>query len=351
MVLDIIDHEQVFYGEFEYFCYKVCYYNILRYYGVRNPELYLNYTMKWILKVDNNSTWGFSFSFGDSNDGLKRIFDNSIIEIDNEFEDEAKIWEINKNWLELGMPVVVGVDVYYLPYTPYYERKHAIHSLIVCGYKENEVEVIDWYPDWFYKGKIDLEDLDYARKSKNDEEGILSGVPIQYESIVIKKDIYSDDHIGLIKKTINDLKNEFYCKGNNDLFNFYGYSALCEFGKILENNEGMKDDERKLFLKYVFESVYFVPSRKRMFLWFMNSVSNIYPSFQSGQLIEKIKKSIDEWKKFISILTKCMISGKMTDYEKILIKFKEILDDEKDLYYEIYKFDGCLGIITRRTEL
>ncbi|BBB96527.1 MULTISPECIES: cysteine peptidase family C39 domain-containing protein [Bradyrhizobium] len=68
--------------------------------------------------------------------------------------------------VELGQPIVVAVDSYYLPYRPAWQRVHSARTLVVdrVSIDLGLAEIIDtWMPD--YAGPVELADLDRARSS------------------------------------------------------------------------------------------------------------------------------------------------------------------------------------------
>ena len=146
LIFDIYKEEQVFHDSFQYFCYKNCYLNILRYYKAKNPEFYINYSLDWIFLKNDDLKWGFDFKIGNINDNLLSPFDKKILKVDKTIKSCDEIWKSDIEYLKQDIPVVVAVDVYYLKYTPYYYKKHSIHSIIIAGYEEenDKIYVIDW---------------------------------------------------------------------------------------------------------------------------------------------------------------------------------------------------------------
>lgn len=60
-----MESEFVFPKEFEYYCFKNCYWNLLKYYGVESPELFLDCGIEWLFTEDGSDKYGYSFSTGD----------------------------------------------------------------------------------------------------------------------------------------------------------------------------------------------------------------------------------------------------------------------------------------------
>lgn len=351
MILDIYKEKQFFNDAFEYFCYKCCYLNVLRYYKVKNPEFYINYSLDWTFLKDEHDKWGYNFQIGDMNDNLLHPFGKQIVSVNKEMKSVEQIWESNKKDLKQGTPVVVTVDVFYLSYTPYFHKKHSIHSLILVGYEEVEdkVYVIDWYHSWYYKGEMTKEELDIARNSTNESDGILSGIPINYASSTINRWEFKQEELRLIKHGIEDNQYKFYQDNTDKKTSMKGqvkgYQALNEITMVLENNMNLEGKERVEFLENIYEKLYFVQSRKKLFCWFLGRVEEEYPMISVGGVKEKLVVTMNSWKTLLSLIIKCTIQNTDYDYEKILRRMEQILLEEKQFYYSLYELNQRVNLI------
>lgn len=351
LIFDIYKEEQVFHDSFQYFCYKNCYLNILRYYKVKNPEFYINYSLDWIFLKNDDLKWGFDFKIGNINDNLLSPFDKKILKVDKTIKSCDEIWQSDIEYLKQDIPVVVAVDVYYLKYTPYYYKKHSIHSIIIAGYEEenDKIYVIDWYPSWYFKGEITKNELDMARNSLNDHDGILSGIPINYQSSVICRSDFSEDEIKLIKNQLEKTLNKFY-QVNSDKNavkgELNGYRAINEISVFLEDNMSLKGQKRVKFLEYMYEKLYFIYSRKELFYWFLERVEDEYPIISVRNTQDALEKTMKSWKIILSLIIKCTIKNTNDDYEKILIIMEQIMAEEKRFYYSLYDLNRRVNLIT-----
>ncbi len=86
--------------------------------------------------------------------------------------------------LDLGQPVVLAVDSFYLPYRPAYLKVHSARTLIATQIDraEEKVQIADvWMPS--YSGNISLADLERARSSSVpsdfEREPLYAGIPLQ----------------------------------------------------------------------------------------------------------------------------------------------------------------------------
>lgn len=176
---EIYDMELDYYNGYESFCYQNCLRILLQSMGYKYPELYINAAMTLRLEEKNG---GWCFTFHDGMRGMLPSLGANLIRT-YEKDDAITIWERNKLYLsERREPFIAGVDTYYLPYASNYKKNHAKHTLIVCGYDlaDDTVYIIDWYPVWFYRGKVKLKNLLLARSSQNESDGtIYSGRPVE----------------------------------------------------------------------------------------------------------------------------------------------------------------------------
>lgn len=351
MILDIYRDKQFFYDAFEYFCFKSCYLNVLRYYKVKNPEFYIDYSLDWTFLKDENDKWGYNFHIGDINDNLISPFEKQIVSVNKQMKSTEEIWKSNKEKLKQGIPVVVTVDVFYLHYTPYFHKKHSIHSLILAGYEEakEKVYVIDWYPSWYYKGEMSRNELDVARNSTNESDGILSGIPINYTSSTINQWEIKHEELQLIKYGIEDNLHKFYQVNTDRKVSIQGkvkgYQALKEITIVFENNMSLEDMERIKFLENTYEKLYFVPSRKKLFCWFLGRVEEEYPMISVGGVKEKLTLTMNSWKTLLSLIIKCTMRNTDFDYEKVLLRLERILLEEKQFYYSLYELNQRVNLM------
>ena len=100
-------------------------------------------------------------------------------------------WDIIKLNIKNNSPVIILVDVYFMPYKKiHYQTNHAAHCVILNDISDDGYLVVDWYEPDYYTGVIDEDTLNLARQSINNEDGssVFSGYPINsaYKTINIK---------------------------------------------------------------------------------------------------------------------------------------------------------------------
>ncbi|MCV4639742.1 hypothetical protein OFB62_31055, partial [Escherichia coli] len=81
------------------------------------------------------------------------------------------------------------------------QNTHSFHSLIVCGFSEDDkyTYIIDSYTQWKYQGKVLTKILDKARVTENNGEGLLASIQPNASSVELKKDNWREDKNVLFK--------------------------------------------------------------------------------------------------------------------------------------------------------
>lgn len=177
-VNDVFYSEMDFFEEYISFCYQNCLRQVLKAKGIKQSHFYINTTAS--IQIKNND---YPLSVGKAGRGLHNGFEKFV---QRNYSSSVKSKTLLYNNLELmkneDIPLIVGVDTFYLPYTPNYMKKHSNHTIILCGYdlEKRKTLVVDWYHPWFFRGEMDFEDLLIARSSKNENDGtIFTGTPIR----------------------------------------------------------------------------------------------------------------------------------------------------------------------------
>ncbi len=165
---------------FSTFCYQNCIMNIWKMWGVKYPQIYINCSLKFNIKIKDDGRIKYEHDL--ESRGTLPLYSDLV---KRKYEKEKTAYDVflsNVSYIEKQKrPIIVGVDTYYLEYCTNYEKNHAAHTLILEGYdcKKHNVKVIDWYYPWFYVGEIKLTKFLQARKSKNEYDGTrFSGVSI-----------------------------------------------------------------------------------------------------------------------------------------------------------------------------
>ncbi len=341
MLQGLIDKDIKFHMEFEYYCFKNCYLQILEYYGVSNAKYFLDCTTDWTYRLGKNKE--VLFDTGNPYSSFLPPFDSKVKKVMLEEQTKEEIWKENIEVIQKGIPVVIAVDIFYLSYTPYYQKKHSYHSAILSGYNKskNKFFVIDWYPPWYFKGMISKEKLDVARSSLNEGEGILSGIPINYLYTEVEREGFQASTKFLIQEQIQKNLNQYYYGvESSDLIK--GYKAINAIINNIEERFGCAKEEQTLFFETLYEQLFFVPTRKRLFRWYLGNVLSDYKSYGLSVAIQALEESITGWKKLLSLLIKCSMNCSETNFELLINQFGEIIQMEKRFYYTLYELNRIL---------
>ena len=229
------------------------------------------------------------------------------------------------------LPVIVLVDVYYLPYRKEYLQYHASHAVILTGYNANEefVKIIDWYAPYFYKGGLSLQDYRLARTSPNLKDvNPFSGFAINNYWYKLS-DLHGKD---LTTETLHKNLGDFICSESDDERKIYtgAYAIDIIVNKIERELENDKREFPKL-CKHIHDE---------LFLFYRSFVLaekyfELAKSCFSHELNFKICECISEFSQLLSKSNFYLLKGSMATSEKMLIKTQNILKTIKSIYNNI----------------
>lgn len=99
------------------------------------------------------------------------------------FDDDNLYTNYIINMAVEGTPVLVYVDVFYLPYHPQYQNIHASTMIMVCGLEKDQLQIYDGYvttiPQTYFCGSVPVDIIDKALwKEKHIDSGQEFGVTI-----------------------------------------------------------------------------------------------------------------------------------------------------------------------------
>jgi hypothetical protein len=337
-----IDLSQLNYEkEYEYFCIKNCIKQILTFCGVHVPIFYINCSLGWQISFSENAKHGYSFQTG-------TLFSNLILSHEQQIKDYSmkdydlqSAWENNQLKINQGHPIIVLVDTFYLPYTPYYKTKHSVHSIILCGYtaKTNEFDVIDWYAPWFFKGTVSKTVIEEARLSNISDDGVLGNTCIDFTWFELQDMNWQNDNIVYRQNFKCNLDRFFDSSSEGSITK--GNSVLYELCDVLEKNINSNDDKSVSadFLKDFHSQLFFVPYNKNLFKCYIQHLMQYDCDIANYIEIDKIDKNIDEWRTFLSFVIKCMVSLKSEHRVKLLSDFSFLIEREFEFHYYLKQID------------
>lgn len=123
-------------------CYVRTVAAILNYYGCPDPALCFgqNYAFFRIFPIDAPPVLRSRLVPLESylkNLGVRRLICSAM--------DKEEAWERMRQSVAQGAPVLAHVDVYHIPYLPYYHKVHDLHNIIISGFDQRakSVRIVD----------------------------------------------------------------------------------------------------------------------------------------------------------------------------------------------------------------
>lgn len=331
MLVNIYNNSQTIIKEFDTFCYQNCIKQILEYYDIKNPMLYINTSMSMIFK--KNSIYDCYYDY-EGRSVLPRFINNII---NNKDIDTYNIWNNNLEYLHKGFPLIVKCDSYYLPYTSNYHKKHGRHSLILAGYNyyKNIVTIIDWSTLCTYKGDISLDIFLQARSSQNKFDGNrFSGIPINNEWSIIKRNNWEQDNKFLIKDLFKLSINQYYEVESYE--EPRGIYAIKETILMLNEVNEFTLNKQIEFLKKFHFALFRIIRRKKLFCYYIFSSIGLVKDNEYLQFYNYICNIYNEWDYILKIIIKSIYKQK-SNINKLIEKFNLLYYLEENLYYRLYK--------------
>lgn len=301
---------------FESFCYQNCQRILLQAKGIREGALYVNAVLS--LRYDKAQK---KLVFGDRVRSLLPVFDENVTRTYYEADaDPQKVFEQNLAYMqEKNSPIIVGVDTFYLPYATNFGKNHARHTLLLCGYDstEEQVYVIDWYPDWYYKGSVKKELFLQARSSENESDGsIFSGGAVLNNWAEIH-DVEQLSREKLLAMMLQVTDEEYYRAADENFC--YGPDAIAAFRSTVA--EFSNTDDYATIKKFV----YLLVRRYRFFRQYLVCFEQLQEDETIRKTIEVLEQEAVEWDKLSMLVIKGCIAASDKVKERMLTRIDSIL--------------------------
>lgn len=324
-----------FYNGFETFCYQNCQKILLEEQGVKYPELYVNAALS--LSYDKMTNKIFT------SNKARSLLPSNISKVKRFYYDKNEIgtkevFELNiKYMVEKQKPIIVGVDSYYLKYATNYKRNHAIHTLVLCGYDlvRKEVYVIDWYPSWFYRGIISIDDFLCARESANPYDGTM------FSGSAIKNNWAYIDNITeftpdtLMKELLDIVFSEYYTEEFKGTI-VQGIDAIEEIKKYL-----LKSESQILFGD-IYRNINLVSKRQRLFQQYLECYEGVTGNRRLRNCIEISNNIVKDWDILLMLILKCSNSLNERTKERLEKRFEMLISNETERRNELRVFCNSL---------
>ncbi len=318
---------------YESFCYQNCQRLLLESQGLKYPELYINTALSFSYNIKNDdiySVYGSRSLLPSLETNVKRLY------FDDKLDMVTEVFMQNLEYIDKNeLPIIVGVDTFFLEYAINYQKNHAIHTLIMCGYDldKSEIYVIDWYKPWLFKGTVKLEDFLKARNSLNPFDGTMfSGEPIRNNwAFIDSLTPLSADQ--LFKELIKISIHNYYEKDENDYI-FKGIEALRSVKDRLLSSEDIN-----LFKDFYFKLLK-ISKRYKLFKESLLSYRNLSQNNKEIELLEETLKTLQDSINFWDILLMVILKGsmKLSDKtkERLINNFNSLIENEEKLKTNLY---------------
>ena len=348
-------------------CFQNAYGALVAYYGLK-PELILADYLSFMYDKDTGyiglnylhmPSRSFEFSEEQLNTSLEYIYfpavslysgheksevhkipDNKI-KISLYVEDDPKV--AHKRLIELldmGIPVITVVDLYYMRYHSAYQKSHGAHAIVVTGYNKEEgyVEIFDKYDlsKCDFDGRLPIEDLISARNSDNDQGSYTKPIRNMWMEVVKGEvfNINNDSWKNIITVSLRRMleqKDILGCK--------CGLSALetCARDLVLKK-DALPDDELFSLLRY-YNTAFKLISRSRIrFSIFLKEISSMFCDVE--EICDYLKDSSAKWEIASNLSLRLALTKKkdiMTNICKQLELIKEIESHAVEKLLELSK--------------
>lgn len=307
-----------------YFCLKNCFHQYMCFLQMEEPLLKLRtgYELKIMyLKKEN-----IFRTYRD--EMLMPFFDMELVDKGSGDDSEVVFWE-NCN----DLPIIVLVDVYYLPHREEYHKYHASHAIFLENYnqKDNTVSITDWYHPYFYRGEMSKEEFLDARNSINPKDkNPFSGNPINNYWYQVNPENLKIDSVENILKNIKKIEGNKEDPERN--FILTGGNALDKIIYVSETK--LKDGEDiKKFCLYLHDQLFIWQRGTDLSRIFYESVKRDYPDLVSQKFLDFIDEG---YNKFADI-NFYLMKASMSRTEKNLGSTIEILKQYRELHDKTFQ--------------
>lgn len=202
-------------------------------------------------------------------------------------------WSIIKESIVSGCPVIILVDVYYMPYKVHFHKDHAAHCVLLSEIRGNEYLVIDWYEPDYYIGYIEEDVLSCARQSSNEEDGVsvYSGYPIKATYKIVDRKKINKFYYDQQECVRINLKNMYERLSSVDTTSFF-YKVKNSIPAWIQNYDN------QYYLNAV-KSFFFLELELNIFIYYLGEISKIFPE---PNLYIQMKEATNQFKSAVLII-------------------------------------------------
>ena len=330
--------ELTYYAGYESFCYQNSLRLILESYGVEYAPLYINAALSLNMVVENDSDIEFSFAekarsfLPEYASKDNRIYYPEGIDPIDVFKENVKM--VN----DKDTAIIVGADLYYLPYLEYYHKKHGAHTFILCGadLENYKVQLVDWYEPWFHKGEMDTDEFILARNSENPkDEHIYSGTPIRNNWTEISRDGWDAFPSHLISTVLSLSREQYFETSDNN-------GCSC-FGRIIELLGKFANDEKdhRSAMKSIHMGLFDTLKRFKFLKQYLH-IAQEY-NCNSEKAIEIIDKYVAYFDSTLMLVYKTTMVNSSKTFERVIGRLKELDNIHEEIYEALKETEKAMN--------
>lgn len=308
-------------------CFQNLVVTLLQHYQL--PVEYLGTMWPWTFQVvpemdeeDNLLSYHVENAECATSQHIKEIYNADLVT--EEIQDGSFVLEKVKKFIDQKVPVIVGIDQFYVPYHyPYiYHKLHGPHSIIVTTYESSkeEVECVDAIPR--YKGTIPYSEFEEGVKQKERPWHSILLMP-EEEFVLEEERIWN-----VFLDSVHNVRNNYEA----------GKYEICyapAIRKIITSIVNNPEKEKQIYsLKQLCEGVWLweIGRKPEWLVAYLKTpyVQHNYNKWQ--EVIELIEANNKDWQlasKFLFMATKKKENSGFL--ERVLGYFDVIIDREKGI--------------------
>lgn len=331
MVLPIYESDVEFNPLLEDLCTLSCIQEMLTYYGIKKPLKYIDSSLNIKLVKDSGESIGYKQVL--TNSKLHEEYEKNIIRFYDENSDALQVYEENRKMIESNVPVIVDLDLYEMEYQKTYQLYHGKHSVILCGFEENDPIIMDRY-SWTYNGKVPLEQFLKARSSLNPLGlGPFGGKPIANAWLYVKEDGWNGKYEELLSLMLNKSIDLYYEKLEPESDGeIKGMNVHKETYKAMVEWKEISPKERTRNIKIIRKFALYMKAKLTLFQAYIKDANEELKIKELESLINSLTPDIEEWTDFCVVILKTMYNTKLDYYDKILARMAALIEREEARY-------------------
>ena len=342
MLLDIFGVDHTYDDDYESFCNQNCIRQLLEYYGIKNAPFFINSSLSLTLLQDEQNSFHSNLLFDKKL--VLHNYEEKIKIIISQNKHPMEVWKENKAKLDEGIPLIVGVDPFYLDYAPSFHTVHSDHRIILCGYIDTEgyATVIDSY-QWAFKGNVGIDSFLEARSSLCPKDhGPYSGSPINNIWLEVDKHGWDATFEELLFETVSRSLEYYYPSDSFHQTNHYaGINALKKILEMMLQHQETKTREDSEFLQELRVAFLFIYARLRLFKSYIQASALIVKLGILSRIREHILEEIRIWELLLRVMIKAIYRGEVP-YAKLMNYFNTIITSTEERYELLTQLNSTL---------